>query len=417
MILARLARHVIKDGRLTLIDAGGRPHVIQGSRDGPAATLKFHTRKAERRVAFNPQLALGECYMDGTIEPVDCDIADVLRLLTRNVAHLEGSALHTLVNRWRFLTRRIAQHNPLGKAKDNVAHHYDLSSELYERFLDGDRFYSCAYFPTGKETLEQAQAAKARHLAAKLRLTPNSRVLDIGSGWGSLAMHLVRLGAQRVDGVTLSEEQHAWASDWAKREKLGHQARFHLQDYREVEKQYDRIVSVGMFEHVGVGHYQEYFDKLAELLTEDGVAVIHSIGRSGPPGFTNPWLAKYIFPGGYIPSLSEVLPVIEKSGLKVTDVEVLRLHYAETLARWRERFRAHWDEVAELYDERFCRMWDFYLAGSEMSFREGDMMVFQIQLARTHAAVPLTRDYIHRFEETHPVEQTMSMTKVEQRAE
>lgn len=417
MLLARLARRVIQDGRLSLIGADGRTHVIAGRRDGPVAAIRFHTRKAERRVAFNPQLALGECYMDGTLEPVDCDMADVLCLMMRNMKHLEGSTLHDLANRWRFATRRIAQHNPIGKARDNVAHHYDLSSELYERILDRDRFYSCAYFPPGVDDLDEAQAAKARHLAAKLLIKPNARVLDIGCGWGSLAMHLVRLGAQRVDGVTLSEEQHAWASAKVRAEKIDRHARFHLQDYRDVEKQYDRIVSVGMFEHVGVGHHQEYFDKVAELLKDDGVAVIHSIGRSGPPGFTNPWLAKYIFPGGYIPSLSEVLPVIEKTGLKVTDVEVLRLHYADTLRHWRKRFRSCWDEVAELYDERFCRMWDFYLAGSEMSFREGEMMVFQIQLAKTHAAVPLTRDYIARFENAHPLEQTMTKTKVEQRAE
>ena len=417
MLLARLARQVIREGRLTLIDARGRTHVVKGEREGPEAGLRFHTAKAERRVAFNPQLALGECYMDGSVEPEGCDIIDVLRLLISNMKHLDGSVLHDLANRWRFVTRRIAQHNPIGKARDNVAHHYDLSSELYQRFLDRDRFYSCAYFPEGVDTLEEAQAAKARHLAAKLRLEPNARILDIGCGWGSLAMHLVRLGAQRVDGVTLSQEQHAWASEWARREKLDRQARFHLRDYRDVEEQYDRIVSVGMFEHVGVGHYEEYFAKVARLLREDGVAVIHSIGRSSPPGFTNPWLAKYIFPGGYVPALSEVLPVIEKAGLIVTDLEVLRVHYAETLRHWRERFLAHWDEVAELYDERFCRMWNFYLAGSETSFREGDMMVFQVQLAKTHAAVPLTRDYIHNFENAHPLDQTMSKARVEQPAE
>lgn len=418
MLLATLARRVVREGRLTLIDHRGREHRIEGERDGPRAALRFHTAKAERAMVLQPELALGEGYMDGVITPQDCDISDVLRVLMRNMKYLDRNGFHhRFMQGLRFLRRRFDQHNPVGRARDNVAHHYDLSSELYARFLDSDRFYSCAYFPTGRETLEEAQAAKARHLAAKLRLTPNARVLDIGCGWGSLAMHLVRLGAQRVDGVTLSTEQHAWASAWARREKLERQARFHLQDYRDVEKRYDRIVSVGMFEHVGVGHYQEYFEKVAELLKDDGVAVIHSIGRSGPPGTTNPWLAKYIFPGGYIPALSEVLPVIEKTGLKVTDVEILRLHYAKTLNHWRARFRAHWDEIAELYDERFCRMWDFYLAGSEMSFIEGEMMVFQIQLAKTHAAVPLTRDYIHRFEQAHPLEQTMSEDKVEHSAE
>lgn len=419
MLLATLARRIIRQGKLTLIDPSGQSHVVQGDKPGPEATIRFTTDQAHRAMFFKPELALGEGYMDGTIVPEGCDIRDVLTVLIRNKKNLAKNGFHhRMLQSLRFLKRGIDQHNPVGKAQKNVAHHYDLSSDLYERFLDRDRFYSCAYFPDGVDDLEEAQAAKARHLAAKLLLEPEARVLDIGCGWGSLGIHLARLGAQRVDGVTLSREQHAYANAWAEREGLDQHARFHLKDYRDVTETYDRIVSVGMFEHVGVGHYEEYFGKVAQLLSRDGVAVIHAIGRSGKPGSTNPWLAKYIFPGGYVPSLSEVLPVIERAGLKVTDIEILRVHYAKTLARWRERFHRNWDEVAELYDERFCRMWDFYLAGSELSFTEGKMMVFQIQLAKTHAAVPLTRDYIHEFERTHPLEQSMSSkTKLEHPAE
>ncbi len=404
MLLAKIARSVITKGRLTLIDARGRAHVIEGEDPGPAAAVRFHDARAQRRVLINPQLALGEAYMDGALDPVDCDIADVLRLLTMNVANLQHSRWHALVDRWRFLTRRIAQHNPVSRSKANVAHHYDLSGEVYDLFLDRERFYSCAYFPDGVDDLDTAQTAKARHLAAKLQIAPGLRALDIGSGWGGMAIHLARLGAGRVDGVTLSEEQLAWSRRRAQEEGLEDRVDFRLQDYRALEGPYDRIVSVGMFEHVGVGHYGEYFGAVRDLLAEDGVAVIHSIGRSGPPGFTNPWLAKYIFPGGYIPALSEVLPVVERAGLIVTDIEILRLHYAETLKAWRERFHARWDEAAAIYDERFRLMFDFYLAGSEMSFREGGMMVFQLQLAKDHAAVPLTRDYVGDFEAAHPVE-------------
>ena len=403
MLLAKIARSVITKGRLTLIDARGRTHVVEGDEPGPEAALRFHDARAQRRVLINPQLAIGEAYMDGTLEPEGCDIADVLRLLTMNVANIRRSRWHALMDRWRFLTRRIAQHNPAARSKENVAHHYDLSGKIYDFFLDRERFYSCAYFPDGVSDLDEAQAAKARHLAAKLQVGPGMRALDIGSGWGGMAIHLASLGAERVDGVTLSEEQLAWSRRRAEAEGLDGRVVFKLQDYRALEGPYDRIVSVGMFEHVGVGHYREYFETVRDLLTEDGVAVIHSIGRSGPPGFTNPWLAKYIFPGGYIPALSEVLPVVERAGLVATDIEILRLHYAETLKAWRERFRAHRDEAEAIYDERFRRMFDFYLAGSEMSFREGGMMVFQLQLAKDQAAVPLTRDYIAGFEADHPL--------------
>jgi len=280
------------------------------------------------------------------------------------------------------------------RARRNAAHHYDLSGELYSIFLDTDRQYSCAYFASGNDTLEVAQDSKKRHIAAKLLLTPGASVLDIGSGWGGLGLYLAEICGAHVTGVTLSQEQHKLSRARAEEKGLGGRADFRLQDYRDIKERFDRIISVGMFEHVGVGYYDVFFQKCAELLAADGVMMLHSIGRSEGPGITNPWIAKYIFPGGYIPALSEVLPAIERAGLLVDDVEILRLHYAETLKIWRERFLAHREEVERLYDARFVRMWEFYLASSEMSFREQNMMVFQLQLTKRQGVVPITRDYI-----------------------
>jgi cyclopropane-fatty-acyl-phospholipid synthase len=277
-----------------------------------------------------------------------------------------------------------------------VAHHYDLDGQLYALFLDADRQYSCAYFETPDQSLDDAQLAKKRHLAAKLLIAPGQRVLDIGSGWGGLALYLAETAGGRVTGITLSQEQLALARVRAAERGLSGTAEFRLQDYRDVPDKFDRIVSVGMFEHVGVGFYEAFFRKCAALMEEDGVMVLHSIGRSEGPNVTNPWIAKYIFPGGYIPALSEVLPAIERAGLLTTDIEILRLHYAETLKAWRERFLAHREAVERLYDARFVRMWEFYLAASEMAFREQDMMVFQVQLTKRQGVVPTTRDYIAR---------------------
>jgi cyclopropane-fatty-acyl-phospholipid synthase len=276
-----------------------------------------------------------------------------------------------------------------------VAHHYDLDGRLYSLFLDADRQYSCAYFETPDTSLDDAQLAKKRHLAAKLLLDkPDTRVLDIGCGWGGLGLYLADVTGADVTGVTLSQEQHAIANERAAERGLSQHARFELQDYRDVPGPFDRIVSVGMFEHVGVGHYDEFFKQCARLLADDGVMVLHSIGRSEGPSVTNPWISKYIFPGGYIPALSEVLPYIEKHGLLVTDIEILRLHYAETLKAWRERFMAHREEAERIYDRRFVRMWEFYLAASEMSFRDQNMMNFQIQITKKQGVTPMTRDYM-----------------------
>jgi cyclopropane-fatty-acyl-phospholipid synthase len=359
--------------------------------------VRFAHPSAERALLLDPELKLGELYMDGALVVEQGSIADLLALVGQN--H-DGRPPRWARPQWllRYLWRRLQQHNGRSRARRNVAHHYDLDGRLYALFLDSDRQYSCAYFETPGETLDDAQLAKKRHLAAKLVLSPGQRVLDIGCGWGGLALYLAEFCGARVTGVTLSNEQLALARGRASEKGLAEAVEFRLQDYRDVGGRFDRIVSVGMFEHVGVTYYDAFFGKCAELLAEDGVMLLHSIGRSEGPGITNPWIAKYIFPGGYIPALSEVLPAVERSGLLVTDIEVLRLHYAETLMAWRERFLAHREEAERIYDARFVRMWEFYLAASEMAFRHQNLMVMQVQLSKRQGIVPMTRDYIAREE-------------------
>jgi cyclopropane-fatty-acyl-phospholipid synthase len=363
-VLDAILRRLIALGRLTVRWPDGRFTSYGGPPgSGPQASLSIGDRRTIRRLVLNPLLGFGEAYMDGAL-------------------------INTVL-------RRIDQYNPARRAQRNVAHHYDLNGRLYSLFLDRDRQYSCAYFPRGDETLEQAQAAKKRHIAAKLCLDrPDLHVLDIGCGWGGLALTLAREHGARVTGITLSAEQLAEARSRAAAEGLTDRVSFEMLDYRALTQRFDRIVSVGMFEHVGVVHYRAFFDMVARCLEPDGVALLHAIGRSDGPTSTNPWIAKYIFPGGYCPALSEVFPPIESSGLVTTDVEILRLHYAETLRHWRRRFAANRDTIGTLYDERFCRMFEFYLAGSEIAFRREGHMVFQIQLAHRQTAAPLTRDYI-----------------------
>ena len=412
MLLAHLLRHIIRRGRLTVIDSAGRSYSF-GELPGPVSTIRIHTKALERRMFFNPRLAVGEAYMDGSLTIEQGDIYDFLSLVMGNIQTAPRSAalspLYLGLDRW---ARWLQQHNPVGRAQENVAHHYDLSATLYDLFLDADRQYSCAYFEHPTDDLETAQANKKRHIAAKLLLKPGQKLLDIGSGWGGLGLYLAQETGVDVTGLTLSIEQHKLASERVAIAGLEDRVRFEIQDYRLDQRRYDRIVSVGMFEHVGVNHYQEYFDKVSDLLTDDGVALIHAIGRKEGPGTTNSWIRKYIFPGGYCPALSEVLPAVERAGLWVTDVEILRLHYAETLRHWRQRFLAHWDEVKALYDERFCRMWEFYLAASEAGFRVQDLMVFQIQLSKRVDAVPMTRDYMAEWKAAHPLVPAMPIRKV-----
>lgn len=373
-----------------------------GDGSGRKVAVRFVTRAAEWGILLDPELKFGEAYMDGDFVVEEGTIADVLALmLGQNTDVPHWAKLQSWL---RYLYRRLDQFNPRSRSRRNVAHHYDLDGRLYSLFLDADRQYSCAYFERPDQSLDDAQLAKKRHLAAKLVLEPSKsgqdlRVLDIGSGWGGLGLYLAEYARADVTGVTLSTEQLGVANARAAEKHLSDHARFELRDYRDITATFDRIVSVGMFEHVGVNHYDGFFRKSAQLLDRDGVMVLHSIGRSEGPSSTSPWIAKYIFPGGYIPSLSEVLPAIEKAGLLVTDIEILRLHYAETLKAWRERFLAHLEEVERIYDKRFVRMWEFYLAASEMSFREQNMMVFQIQLTKRQGVVPITRDYIMREEQ------------------
>jgi cyclopropane-fatty-acyl-phospholipid synthase len=392
-LLDRMIGRVVRCGRLEIIWADGSI-TCHGDGGGHSASVHVHDAETERRVLTDPELAVGEAYMDGRLTfPADC-LLDFLLLINDNWSAFRSRPAVAALAGLRFAARRLAQHNTLGRARRNVAHHYDLDERLYRLFLDHDLQYSCGYFETPGAGLDEAQWAKKRHLAAKLALRPGHEVLDIGSGWGGLGLYLAEAADVKVTGVTLSTEQHRVSNERARSRGMAGQARFELKDYRVLEQSFDRIVSVGMFEHVGAAHYGEFFRTAKRLLKRDGLMLLHSIGRFGPPGATNPWLAKYIFPGGYIPALSEVLGAIERVGLLVTDVEILRLHYAETLKAWRERFRARWNDAARIYDERFCRMWDFYLAGSEAAFRSGAMMVFQIQLATSLEAAPLTRDYM-----------------------
>jgi cyclopropane-fatty-acyl-phospholipid synthase len=394
-LLQFVLKAFIRRGNLRITTARGTTMTL-GDGTGIPAAFRFTSRAAEWGVLLNPQLKFGESYMDGGIVVESGTIADVLAIVLGQPSDAPDWARPQYL--LRYIRRRLLQFNPRRRAQRNVAHHYDLDGRLYSLFLDADRQYSCGYFEHPDDSLDDAQLAKKRHLAAKLLLDSSHRVLDIGCGWGGLALYMTELTGAHVTGVTLSEEQHAIANGRAAEKGLAGKATFRLQDYRDVAGPFDRIVSVGMFEHVGVNHYDTFFRKAAQLLDDDGVMVLHSIGRSEGPGVTNPWISKYIFPGGYIPALSEVLRPIERSGLLVTDIEILRLHYAETLKHWRERFLAHLDDVQRIYDQRFVRMWEFYLAACEMSFREQGMMVMQIQLTRRQGVVPMTRDYITRAE-------------------
>jgi cyclopropane-fatty-acyl-phospholipid synthase len=396
MLTVAAFRSIIKSGSLRIIDSRGRAHIL-GDGSAPSCAIRLGDRWLDHSIAFNPGLYVGEAFMDGRLTIAEGSLYDFLDLAARNIAHLDGNPWYSLISR---TAKRIGQYNPVGRAKKNVAHHYDLSDQLYDLFLDKDRQYSCAYFLDPRDSIETAQENKKRHIASKLLLNrPRLKVLDIGSGWGGMGLYLAHETGADVTGVTLSVEQHKVSEQRAASAGLRDRVRFHLRDYRQEPGRYDRIVSVGMFEHVGPSHYREFFRKLKELLADDGVALLHSIGRMEPPGGMNPWIRKYIFPGGYTPALSEVFEAVQEAGLWVTDLEILRLHYAETLRAWRERFEANRDKVRALYDERFCRMWEFYLVGCELSFRHMNQMVFQMQIARQQHTVPTTRDYMFEWEQ------------------
>src|SRR5579875_1369278 len=404
LFLSRL----FKRGQFTFIDHKGRSRTFGSadpSPDFPPVTLRVHDGRVMGEVLRNPALKIGEAYMDGRVTIEQGDIYDLVRLAKANAPYGRSEGMldgNVAVRAIGAVKHRVDRINMARRSKKNVAHHYDLSDRLYDLFLDRDRQYSCAYFSSGNESLDVAQENKKRHIASKLRLKPGLRILDIGSGWGGLALTLARFSeGAKVTGITLSDEQLKVSRERAAKAGLSNRVDFALRDYRDMRGQFDRIVSVGMFEHVGPNHYGEFFAKVKELLSDDGICLLHSIGRMEPPGGTSPWLRKYIFPGGYTPALSEVLTAVEKVGLWVTDIEILRLHYAKTLREWRRRFLAHRDEALRLYDERFCRMWEFYLTSCEVAFRYLRQMVVQMQLAKHVDTVPLTRDYMLDWEREH----------------
>lgn len=393
-LLEYMLRQFIRRGTLILHMPDGST-LRHGDGTAPEVTLYLHDDDLPRALVRNVDLAVGEAYMDGTLTIEHDDLHGLIELGMRNIVSGHGAPWQRALMGARNWLRVAAQYNPTSRARRNVAHHYDLSGELYDLFLDADRQYSCGYFRSPTDTLETAQEQKKAHIAAKLMLEPGMRVLDIGCGWGGLALTLARDHGVQVLGITLSKEQLVRARARARDEGLQDRVEFRLTDYRSLVGQFDRIVSVGMFEHVGTPHYRTYFRKLHRLLTDDGVAVLHTIGRNMPPGSTNPWLSKYIFPGGYTPAMSELLKAIEKEDLWATDVEIWRLHYAETLRHWLQRFESNIDRARTLYDERFCRMWRFYLVGCEQAFRHSRQCVYQVQLAKRIDVVPLTRDYIY----------------------
>ncbi len=397
MLASRLFERIITVGRLRVRDAGGRFHTFDGS-PGASVTIRLHDPALHWKLLVRPRLYLGEAFMDGTLTVEEGSLYDLIDLLAVNLEAMPEGLLARLLNGSVTLLRRVHQYNPLPRARQNAAHHYDLSEQLYDLFLDKDRQYSCAYFYDGGNDLDVAQLNKKQHIAAKLLVRPGQRVLDIGSGWGGLALYLASEHGADVTGLTLSVEQHKAAMRRVAAAGLSERVRFYLRDYREELGRYDRIVSVGMFEHVGINHYSAFFAKVKSLMTPDGIALLHSIGRKDGPGSTHPWIRKYIFPGGYAPALSEVLPTVERSKLWITDIEILRLHYAETLRAWRDRFERNRDRLSRIYDERFCRMWEMYLISSEVAFRRQDHMVFQMQLSKAIDTVPLTRDYLMHWE-------------------
>jgi cyclopropane-fatty-acyl-phospholipid synthase len=392
-LLDRMLAHIVRVGtlRLTLPDGSTRTY----GTGAPDLGLTLRDPDLPRRVILNPSLAVGEAYMDEGLAIEGDDLRAFFRFMIPNINAAGTPWFQRPLTATRRAARRFRQFNPVGKAQANVAHHYDLSRALYDLFLDDDRQYSCAYFLRDDMSLEAAQAAKKAHIAAKLRIEPGMRVLDIGCGWGGMGLTLARDYGAEVVGVTLSKEQHALAVERVRAAGLERQIDVRLTDYRKVSGRFDRIVSVGMFEHVGVPHYNEYFSFVNSALEEDGLALIHTIGHVGPANEADPWITKYIFPGGYTPALSEMQKAIDRQYLVTCDVEALRLHYAKTLGLWHDRFMARADEARALYDDRFVRMWRWYLLSMEASFSVGTLLVYQVQLGKRLDAAPITRDYLY----------------------
>ncbi|MEO0545538.1 MAG: cyclopropane-fatty-acyl-phospholipid synthase family protein [Pseudomonadota bacterium] len=391
--LSHMMKAFIKTGTLEVIDAEDKRHVFSGN-PGPKVVMKLHDKRLYRDLVFKSEIAAAEGYMDGTMTFEEgSTLREFLHLFSINRLSLAAYPLQKALRSLSMLTRRKQQSNRVGQAQQNVAHHYDLGNEFYKLFLDKNMLYSCAYFHNDNQSLEQAQRNKLRLIAAKLNLKPGLKVLDIGCGWGDMALYLASMADVKVVGVTLSTEQQKLATERAAEMGLSDRVEFRLQDYRELDEQFDRIVSVGMFEHVGVAHYDEFFAQLNKLMPDEGLALIHSIGHMSPPGMASKFMRKYIFPGAYSPALSEVFESVERNSLWCLDLEFLRVHYAKTLAHWEKRFQSNRAEVEAMYDERFARMWEFYLISAEAMFRTGSQLVFHMQLSRSRDAAPLTRDY------------------------
>jgi len=395
MLLIKYLNNLFKKDGFILEDADGKEHVIGKPKNKNLVKMKIHDKKLHHKLITFPDLYLGEAYTEGKITFKNGTISDFLDLALKNVGREKTNSISQFINSIRGSYRYLTNFNFIKKSKMNVAHHYDISDELYFLFLDPLRQYSCGYFKNKNESLEQAQKNKINHIIKKLNIKENSKVLDIGSGWGHLSMEIAKQGKCQVTGVTLSENQYNYSCAKAKELNLGNQVEFKLMDYREVKEKYDRIVSVGMFEHVGRKFYKTFFNKIYEILKDDGIALLHTIGSINSPRDPQPWITKYIFPGGYTPSLSEVAGPIEKSGLILSDMEVLRIHYAHTLRYWKERFIKNKEKVLKMFDERFFRMFEFYLSSCEMAFKHGDQVVYQLQLTKKLNTAPSTRDYIY----------------------
>jgi len=395
MKLIEFLNGTIKDDGFLLIDANMNKHLIGSPKKENPITLKILDKSLHTKLLLLPDLYFGEGYSNGSLVIENGTLTEFLDLVLKNIGRNETNSYNAVINKIRGTYRFLTNFNLKKKSKSNVSHHYDISENLYDLFLDTKKQYSCGYFKNENDTLDEAQNNKIDHIIKKLNLKTNQKVLDIGSGWGSLAIDIAKKSQCEVIGITLSENQYKYSVEKAKENGLENQVQFRLADYRDLNEKFDRIVSVGMLEHVGRKFYSTYFNNVAKLLDENGVALIHTIGSVNPPRDPHPWVTKYIFPGGYTPSLSEVVNPIEKSGLIISDLEVWRMHYSHTLRHWKERFLGEREKVLQMFDEKFLRMWEFYLAGCEMAFKWGDQVVFQLQLIKKHSSVPNTRDYIY----------------------
>ena len=395
MYLARFLNKLIKEDGFLLIDASSNKHLIGKPKKKIPLSIKLLDKKLHYKLLFYPDLYFGEAYSNGSVKIENGNLTEFLEIALKSIGRKKINNIAEILNKLRGTYRFFTNFNFVKKSKINVAHHYDLSDNFYDLFLDPKRQYSCAYFKSENDTLETAQNNKINHIIKKLNLKPNQKVLDIGSGWGSLAIEIAQKSKCEVIGITLSKNQLEYSKKKARELNLENQVQFKLIDYRQLNEKFDRIVSVGMFEHVGRKFYKTYFNSVKNLLNDNGVALIHTIGSINPPRNPHPWITKYIFPGGYTPSLSEIVDPIEKSGLIISDMEILQMHYSHTLRHWKERFLDKKDKVLGIFDEKFFRMWEFYLTGSEMVFKWGDLVVFQIQLTKNLSSVPITRDYIY----------------------